>query len=554
MSKIAIVIITHNRPQKIISLLSDIEIYTTDEDFKVYILDNGTNTNTTLLRNAKERFNQYNWYHSPKNLWPGQARNLLFSHLQNEDYVVTLDDDIRLTSNWLQGLFYVIEKGYDAAGCRIIQEARNVIHSQGGIYTQDQEFVIFKEHLRLKQIYTSAPLLECTWLPSGCSMYKREIIDKFKYDDSIPNMEDPIHGYLITKAGYKLASTDKSVVFHTKGPTANIKMRSIENIKYSVTQIYSKYHINVIKSWNMDKTLFKGRRNNVFLMNWVRSQLGLEIEHPTMIHTKHETKNVDISIVVPFKNEYEALPIAIQSIQQQNNFSGKIETIVVNLGGRSVASVIGNSSREIHVKNFSGKFNRAFACNVGAKYAAHDFLFFLDPTCLLKPDFFHVLFTNDFLNDRNITISFASVDIPQDVTYQIVKNHKIWTSFLQEFSFLKPSFEGRGLIVNRISFISKRGFDESFFGSFFEVNEYLRRASREIDVEKFKREVEKQHLFLYHLYSKKEIDKEVLSRNSRIMSIRNKSNQIKANINRSWGDINYPPVFTKQYKTSEAYR
>jgi len=258
--KTGIIIITHKRPQKLWTLLNTIKTHT-PEQHNIYILDNGATLNSKLIDKIKHEHGA-NIFTSKINLYPGQARNFLFDKLQDEACIVTLDDDMRVTKGWLTHLLELARRTSNCGGIapRIIQEDGNVIHSQGGSYAIKDGYITFQEHFRMRPHTKSDIELECDWLASGCSLYPRHIIEKFRFDENLPNMEDPVHSYDIKIAGYKLMSTAKSEVIHSKGLKANADLRSNENIIKSICYIHHKYNLNPIKSWSMDKRLFRGRK------------------------------------------------------------------------------------------------------------------------------------------------------------------------------------------------------------------------------------------------------------------------------------------------------
>lgn len=269
--KTAIVVITHNRPHKLRELLESIKKHT-KYDHNIYVLDNATEqTGAAFIKNIKHGYN-FNLFRSDDNLYPGKARNLLFEKLIDEDYVVTLDDDMLVTKNWLEPLLALYESTSMCAGVGpiIIQEGLKRVHSQGGYCVIDDKYITFKEHLRMQPYRKLISELECDWLASGCSLYSREIIGKFRFNNDMPCMEDPAHSYDITRAGYKLMSTPKSVVMHTAGVPANRDMRNNNNLIKSICIFHEKYGLNPIKSWDMHTRLLRGHSDiDVVIEVWL---------------------------------------------------------------------------------------------------------------------------------------------------------------------------------------------------------------------------------------------------------------------------------------------
>jgi len=261
---VAIVIITHRRAEKLKNLLASLARYTPHEH-SIYVLDNGSTISYDnfcfILDSFKVKF-----FKSENNWYPSKARNFLFDRLEDEQYVVTIDDDMVVSKNWLSNLFKALEATPRCAGVspRIIQASTNKIHSQGGYYKiKDNYYITFVEHFIRQPINTkSAPCVPCDWLASGCTLYPRATIDKFRFDENMPNMEDPLHSYEIKKAGYNLVSTPNSVITHSAGKTANAVMRTNDALTKGICYFHQKTGLNPIKSWSMHTRLLRGNANN----------------------------------------------------------------------------------------------------------------------------------------------------------------------------------------------------------------------------------------------------------------------------------------------------
>jgi len=259
--RVAIIILTHNRADKLKKLLQTIS-NSTKEAHSIYILDNGSTLEYNTFNEIDDKYD-LNFFRSTDNWYPSKARNYLFSKLENEEFVVTLDDDMMVTDGWLTELLKLVQTSDKCAGVspRILQENKNKIHSQGGFYTiSDNYFIIFQEYYRMQTPQRNEnSVLKCDWLASGCSLYPRKIIDEFRYDENMPCMEDPLHSYEIKKAGYDLYSTSKSVVIHSAGKTANVAMRSNDNLIKGICYFHQKTGLNPIKSWSMHTRLMRGK-------------------------------------------------------------------------------------------------------------------------------------------------------------------------------------------------------------------------------------------------------------------------------------------------------
>jgi len=493
---IAIVIITHNREQKLKNLLDSIQ-KNTPETYNIYILDNGSKYPINI--------DKYKIYRTEKNLYPGQARNYLFNRLQDEKYVVTLDDDMIVTEGWLYNLLAVLlEKNCAGVGARIIQESSNKIHSQGGYFEIQENFIIFKEYYRRKPAdFKKNITIECDWLASGCSLFKREITDKFKFDENLPNMEDPIHSYEIKKAGYKLYSTGKSVVIHTKGPTSNPNMRSKANLIKSICYIHQKYNLNPVLSWRMDSLLNVKRYRIEHWLYHQKVRLGMikPDKKPKIIQKfqkpiKVVHKNKKYSIIIPYRNRAEHLKLLLSCLYRQT--VNIFEIIVVNTGSRSIFKTIPISKKiknlnEIKV-SYIGPFSRAFACNIGAKSAQYERLIFLDADIIMHEKFMEYLY-----NLSPYIAHIPVINLDYNNTMSILNNGELsYNLFLELSSKYRISSSCSQIIVPKETFISIGGYDEQFVGYGFEDLDMFERLRKINSIDN--KELILNNVILMHLY------------------------------------------------------
>jgi len=559
--KFAIIIITHNRPKKVLSLLASIQRHTPQEHY-IYLLDNGS---TLSFNEAEQIKNDYsvNYFKTSKNLWPSKARNFLINKLNDEEFVVTIDDDMLVTPHWLDELYKLLISEEKAAGVcpRIIQQGLNKIHSQGGFYKIQNDFIIFQEYYRMLPISASPTMiLDCGWLPSGCSLYYREVLNKYKYDENMPNMEDPLHSYEIKQNNYKLYSTPYSVVIHTAGASANKYLRSNENITKSICYFHHKTGLNPIKSWSMHTRVLRGR---IDVDTWLyrnKIKLGLINSHTkqkkypassTSIAHKNiavNSNNKLLSIVIPFRHAHNFLPLLIKSIEAQTLYES-IETIIVNLGSRSSISFIGASAKEVIVP-YKGTYNNAYACNIGAKQARGKYILFLSPDCLMHSNFISSLLECKFINQEYFAANIPTANLSREFTNEIMaKKELVFERY--KSALLKPVFTNKILFVDRMDFMDVGGFDERFFGKSYEIKDYIRRVSNKVDCNAISSECIEKNIIAFQLYSQESMSKEIISHNVRIMA--SKSPNAFKRKSELFGRLDRFPVFKTSYKVSEIY-
>ncbi len=125
MERIAAVIVTYNNSEMLLRLLEDLMSQTRMAD-EIIIVDNGDTDNTQNL--VKDKFRHVTYIKMPEN--SGSAGGYyagIQAALGNNDFVWTLDDDVRVPVDSLKELIYGFKR---LAASHKIAIARSVIHKQ----------------------------------------------------------------------------------------------------------------------------------------------------------------------------------------------------------------------------------------------------------------------------------------------------------------------------------------------------------------------------------------------------------------------------------------
>lgn len=115
MTRISVIIPVYNRPEEIVELLDSLTLQALKNEIEVIIVEDGS---TTKCEEEIKHFDrQLNLkYIYQENMGPGMARNTGAKHAEGE-YLIFLDSDCILPSNYLKNTFAFLEKKpYDCFG------------------------------------------------------------------------------------------------------------------------------------------------------------------------------------------------------------------------------------------------------------------------------------------------------------------------------------------------------------------------------------------------------------------------------------------------------
>lgn len=133
-------------------------------------------------------------------------------------YVFFLDNDIIVLPNYLEHLLSRIqnEPNCIAACCKVIYPD-GLVQYNGGELMIDDGFAIYNlSGLGLAYDSPESQLpMECDWMPGGASLWRREWLAQFSFDEEmVGSYEDNELSIRIRRAGYKLVNSPLSMVVH----------------------------------------------------------------------------------------------------------------------------------------------------------------------------------------------------------------------------------------------------------------------------------------------------------------------------------------------------
>jgi len=257
-------------------------------------------------------------------------------------------------------------------------------------------------------------------------------------------------------------------------------------------------------------------------------------------------KNKFLSIIIPFRSRTQFIKSVLHSISiQQNISSDTIEVIVINLGGKSLSGII--PGKEIYV-NYNKVFNKAYACNIGARAANGKYVLFTDADIMFPLHFISELIA---LANKHRLLKISTVDLNPEITQELMRLNVVNMERYNP-ALLNPKFSNKMLLVRKSEFIEKGGFNESYFGAGYEIKEYLHRNHNQYEVEKVANELISKNIIGFHLFHPNSVNtKEILMYNKNVFIFNINNNHKTAN--KPWGKISYPPVFKASGKVSKIY-
>jgi GT2 family glycosyltransferase/peptidoglycan hydrolase CwlO-like protein len=213
----SIVMLTFNRLEDTKRSIESIYKYT-KLPFELIILDN----------NSEAKVREYiSWLEKNKsnvevifeneNLGCSGGRKKAVKSARGE-YIVTLDNDICVTSEWLENLIIRIEEDKKiAAACANVVFPNGKIQYTGGELKVENDFVKFSliDGNKNENDLSSFIERDCDWIPGGAMIIKREFFEKVEHRDEIKGAyEDNDYALQIRNVGGRLVNCPLAKVVH----------------------------------------------------------------------------------------------------------------------------------------------------------------------------------------------------------------------------------------------------------------------------------------------------------------------------------------------------
>jgi len=174
------------------------------------------------------------------------ARNLVLDHsCESSKYIAFTDADCIIDKNWLQSLYEVIkETGNKIAGAG---GPRMVAPTENKRELVINNFLISVIASGGNPAFSKRKISFLDSIPNYNSIYKKDIIKKFRYDDSLIISDDNEINYRIRKAGYNFIYSPNAKIYHRETDSIVQFARNMKNYGINITNTMRKHRLLKIK-------------------------------------------------------------------------------------------------------------------------------------------------------------------------------------------------------------------------------------------------------------------------------------------------------------------
>ena len=214
--KVSIIMLTMNRRERTRISLSHL-VSCTSLSYELILLDNNSTDGTAdLLKLFAGQHKNTLVILEGENLGCAGGRQRALAEAGG-DYIVMLDNDIRVTPWWLENLLARLsESEADAACCRVVLPDGMVQYNGGSFWIRDG-FILFSfldSNLRHSDLSTLMDR-RCDWLPGGATIYRRRVFDRLQFcTDLRGGLEDNDLSLQMARAGFTMVNSPASLVVH----------------------------------------------------------------------------------------------------------------------------------------------------------------------------------------------------------------------------------------------------------------------------------------------------------------------------------------------------
>ncbi|MFN8576633.1 MAG: glycosyltransferase family 2 protein [Candidatus Sericytochromatia bacterium] len=259
-----VAIVTFNSSDIIYNCLKSIVEKTKDLNYKIVIIDNNSNDNTTEI--IKNSYPEIYIIENENNIGFGKANNKIFE-LFNSKYYFLLNPDTELLNNSIKILYDFMEthKDFACCGSNLYDENLRLQYSYGNFPTIKKALFEFGLHKIFKSYYQEK-LSDCVtykrdvfsevpYVTGAALMIRSNIIHEFKgFDnDFFLYYEETELQYRIRSKGYKIGLVPDSKIKHISNYSINKmnninRLIAIENGRFLFyKKVYGSYKANFIK-------------------------------------------------------------------------------------------------------------------------------------------------------------------------------------------------------------------------------------------------------------------------------------------------------------------
>jgi len=395
-----IIIITYNNLEDTKRCLESIKLNTDKTPYRLIFVDNGSNDGTIdFLKKVPNSI----LIENSENRGFVKAMNQGFDQVTAK-YTVWLNNDVIVTSNWLEILINHLEKNPKAA-------AIGPLTNGTGIIQKCDEFKIDKPNIdEISKFGISFykkhkdDAINFHRVAGFCIVMKSNLIKEIgKLDEqfNLGGYDDDDYCRRIKKAGHDIIIAKDVFIYHKSGVTYS----SIKDPDKQLSFVMS-----------------KGRRE--FLRKWCRSLKKADISEKPLI-----------SIIMPTKDRPNLIINAIRSVINQSYSNW--ELIIINDGGEDISKLVSSfNDSKINYVNLDKNFGKSHANNVGIERSKGGVIAYLDDDDVWYPNHLEVCirelmrFENrkfvysDFIKSQYLIENSIQVPIKKEVMLLQQQNFK----------------------------------------------------------------------------------------------------------------------------------